>query len=93
MDLEGPTFTCPDPITQTVGINEPGTTVSWVEPFAFDPSGVQSFGPSRASGSFFEAGQTITVTYTGIDTRGNIATCDFTVSVIAGIIPSLGFAY
>lgn len=92
VDITGPTFTCPGSITETVGINDAGAFITWVEPFAFDPSGVQSFVSSRQSGSFFDAGQTVTVTYTGVDMRGNVATCEFTVSVIAGIIPNLASA-
>ncbi|XP_041457583.1 mucin-17-like [Lytechinus variegatus] len=83
VDITPPTFTCPDSIDRTVDITQAGSFIQWTEPNIFDESGVQSFSSSIASGSFFQVGLPVTVTYTGIDTRGNIATCNFIVSVTA----------
>nr|XP_054770575.1 hyalin-like [Lytechinus pictus] len=83
VDITPPTFTCPDSIDRTVDITQAGSFIQWTEPNIFDESGVQSFSSSIASGSFFQVGPPVTVTYTGIDIRGNIATCNFIVSVTA----------
>ncbi|MAJ29473.1 MAG: hypothetical protein CMJ92_08740, partial [Planctomycetes bacterium] len=57
-----------------------GSTVSWVEPTAEDNCTILDIKPSNYPGEFFEVGATL-VSYTAIDTTGNISVHEFTVTV------------
>lgn len=57
-----------------------GSTISWVEPTATDNCSVFDIKPSNYPGEFFAVGSTL-VSYTAIDTTGNIAVHEFTVTV------------
>ncbi|MGB1397006.1 MAG: HYR domain-containing protein, partial [Planctomycetota bacterium] len=57
-----------------------GSTISWVEPTAMDNCAVHDLKPSNYPGEFFAVGTTL-VSYTAIDTTGNIAVHEFNVTV------------
>ena len=57
-----------------------GSTISWIEPTAIDNCEVFDLKPSNYPGEFFAVGTTL-VSYTAIDTTGNIAVHVFNVTV------------
>ncbi len=57
-----------------------GSTISWIEPTAIDNCEVFDLKPSNYPGEFFAVGTTL-VSYTAIDTTGNIAVHEFNVTV------------
>ena len=63
-----------------------GMTVRWVEPQAFDDSGVTPTLVSRSHtpGQFFPSGMLTTVTYTWRDGADNEGSCSFTVFITEG---------
>eukprot|EP00050_Salpingoeca_kvevrii_P022899 m.133922 g.133922 ORF g.133922 m.133922 type:complete len:1478 (-) comp9868_c1_seq2:1800-6233(-) len=83
VDEEPPQITCPDDV---VVATLPGADVgqaTWPQPTTSDNSGGVVFvRGSRVSGSLFQLDETLVVTYTAVDEADNIATCDFTVTVI-----------
>ena len=63
--------------------NDPGVcgaVVTWTEPTAYDDNGIVSFSADAASGDTFPIGTT-TVTYTAVDTIGQITTDSFDIVV------------
>jgi len=65
------------------GISDPGscgTLISWTEPIAEDNCAIHDFKPNHYPGEFFEVGTT-TVSYTAVDSTGNISTHQFNVTI------------
>lgn len=80
IDVTAPSFTrCPSAISVTTASTE-GMTVTWQPPTATDNSAQVTVTSMFDSGDFFDLGVT-TVTYRAIDSSGNAATCEFTVTV------------
>ena len=70
----------PANITENTDSGLSNATVSWVEPTVTDNSGVASLSSSHSPGAVFSIGSTA-VTYTAIDTAGNVAYGSFTVTI------------
>ena len=84
VDTTAPVPVCSDALEATVELGTPGTTVTWVTPFATDASGqAVILSNNYNSGDFFNVGTT-TVVYVFQDPSGNTASCTWPVSVIAG---------
>ncbi len=88
-DTDPPTIMCsPDigPLTQAMGEN--GVVVTWAAPIVSDhcPGMVLAQTSGPASGSLFSVGTT-TIGYTATDAAGNMAECDFSVTVTAAAVP------
>ncbi|XP_072172386.1 uncharacterized protein [Diadema setosum] len=85
VDTTDPTVTdCPSNIVQSVELGVPGAIITWTPPTATDLSGIATIVSSSDSGSFFNVGQTVDVTYTVTDNSGNSdSSCTFTVTVFS----------
>ncbi|XP_078614206.1 uncharacterized protein LOC144883506 [Branchiostoma floridae x Branchiostoma japonicum] len=79
-DSHPPKLTCPADINSLS--ETPGDVITWDEPIAEDNSGqtVRLSANHRPGVRFTQYG-VYTVTYTAVDTAGNQATCDFTISI------------
>ncbi len=78
-DVTKPVFAnCPANIT--VNTANGVAVVDWIEPTATDNCYPVTVRTSNSAGSVFQAGTT-TVTYTATDSKSNIGTCSFTVTV------------
>ncbi|XP_071489593.1 uncharacterized protein [Diadema antillarum] len=75
---------CPDDITVQTTLGGATVGVTWAEPTAVDDSGFVTSSSTAAPGDSFGVGAT-TVTYTFSDGSGNVAVCEFTVTVAATI--------
>ncbi|PIK57646.1 putative hyalin, partial [Apostichopus japonicus] len=84
VDTLAPTIIgCPADSEAFTELGTPGRMVSWIEPTAFDVSGTERLqSRSNAPNSFFTIGST-DVTYSFIDNSGNVAICQFNVTVTA----------
>ncbi|XP_071814131.1 uncharacterized protein [Apostichopus japonicus] len=84
IDTMAPTIIgCPADSEAFTELGTPGRMVSWIEPTAFDVSGTERLqSRSNDPNSFFTIGST-DVTYSFIDDSGNVAICQFTVTVTA----------
>ncbi|XP_071945826.1 hyalin-like, partial [Antedon mediterranea] len=71
---------CPQDFSLSTDDGEPRVTY-WTEPTVTDNSGVVYASQSHTNGSTFDLGET-TVTYTFTDSSGNVASCEFTVTII-----------
>lgn len=78
-DLTAPTILCPQNISVDNDLGVCGAAVVFA-PTASDSCSAVTLTTSHTSGSIFPVGTT-TVTVTATDASGNIATCDFTVTV------------
>ncbi|XP_071945813.1 hyalin-like [Antedon mediterranea] len=72
---------CPEDFTLPTDYGNPNRVAFWIEPTATDSSGVVSTSSSHTPGSIFHLGDT-TVTYHFTDTLGNVASCEFIVTII-----------
>jgi len=87
VDAEDPTFSpaCPGNITVNSDLGLCGSSTSYVRPKGIDNCGVPSMsqtdGTGLSAGSFFPVGVTNQI-YITTDTAGNIATCNFNVTVV-----------
>jgi uncharacterized repeat protein (TIGR01451 family) len=81
LDHQPPTITCPGNMTVKATLAN-GAAVSYPAPTASDNCGAATVVSTPPSGSIFPVGTT-TVTCTVADSRGNTATCNFTVTVVA----------
>ncbi len=82
-DSEDPSISCPGNISVNNDAGQCGANVSWSVPTGTDncPSPVTVQTAGGASGSFFAAESTTTITYEVTDGAGNTDDCSFTVSV------------
>ena len=81
IDIESPVIT--SNVKQVTVITDPSQTTAsatWTEPMVTDNSGVFTLTSSHNSGSSFHVGITI-VTYTAVDSAGNVDTYSFNISV------------
>jgi len=79
---EIPTLTCPSDITVNAEPNSCLTTVSWDLPTLTNGCNLATLTANYESGDNFPAGTT-TVTYTGMDSGGNVFECSFDITVIS----------
>ncbi len=85
--MVNPIITCPGDVTVNAATGLCNATVTYSAALAFDNcSATVTY--SHASGSTFPVGVT-TVTATATDPSGNTATCEFTVTVVDHIAPSI----
>ncbi|SFB58686.1 HYR domain-containing protein, partial [Algoriphagus aquimarinus] len=63
-------------------------TVTWIAPDATDNCGIDTFTSDYQSGNAFPVGET-TVTYTAIDSHGNVGTASFTITVNDNELPEI----
>ncbi|MBC7775101.1 MAG: HYR domain-containing protein [Phycisphaerae bacterium] len=93
LDTAPPTFLngCPTNINVVSASGNCGANPIWLTPTVMDSCDQSvTLMPSQASGSFFDvAGSPHTVTYTATDDQGNVATCNFTVTVADSTKPVL----
>jgi gliding motility-associated-like protein len=88
VDNEAPVIAdCPQDTTVSSDPGACGAIVNWTVPTATDNCGV-TFTSSHNSGDFFPIGTT-TVTYTAVDSAGNITICEFDVTVEDTEAPSV----
>ncbi|XP_071845663.1 uncharacterized protein [Apostichopus japonicus] len=81
IDTVSPIVTfCPGPITVNLSPGETSTTVTWLQPQATDPSGINVIS-NFESGDVFSPGSS-EVRYIFIDGAGNQASCNFVVEVV-----------
>ncbi len=85
-DTIPPVITCPGDITLQAELGECTAEVTWTTPVVTDNCGDSTVTCSFLSGETFPVGLT-TVTCTAIDSSGNVATCDFDVTVLENIPP------
>ncbi|XP_071840115.1 uncharacterized protein [Apostichopus japonicus] len=79
-----PTLTCPESITRTIPLENGCVDVIWTIPFVSDDSGGQvDVMSTPASGTCFPVNSVMNVLVTGMDPSGNVATCQFSVTVTA----------
>eukprot|EP00058_Branchiostoma_floridae_P017894 XP_002603383.1 hypothetical protein BRAFLDRAFT_80376 [Branchiostoma floridae] len=85
-DSHPPKLTCPADISSLS--ETPGDVITWDEPIAEDNSGqtVRLSANHRPGVRFTQYG-VYTVTYTAVDTAGNQAKCDFTISIESNQLP------
>ncbi|MCG9911082.1 MAG: HYR domain-containing protein [Flavobacteriales bacterium] len=89
VDTEAPVFvSCPSNIVASVDSASCDAVVNWPLPNVTDNCGVASLVSSHNPGDVFPTGIT-TVTYTAVDTAGNVSTCSFTITVIENEAPVL----
>ena len=80
-DTESPTISnMPNDTTLTAEAGLCGATVSWAIPSAADNCELLTFTANQVPGDFYAVGIT-TVTYTAMDTEGNMAAASFTITV------------
>ncbi|XP_071943033.1 uncharacterized protein [Antedon mediterranea] len=83
VDNENPDLVCPPDITTTTsdGLNQ-AVNVTWTEPIVYDNSGEDATPTSKYNpgNNLFDIGST-DVIYDAVDSSGNVATCNFTVTV------------
>ncbi|XP_033115250.1 hyalin-like [Anneissia japonica] len=83
IDIEIPTVTCPNYVSQTAVQGQSTPSATWNEPIVTDNvDSSLSANCSRASGSYFRVGTTA-VTCSATDTAGNTGGCTFNVEVKA----------
>jgi len=88
-DNEPPVFTnCVQDRTVQVPPGSCTASYQWIEPTAVDNCGSVDLTSTHSSGSTFLLGQT-TVRYTATDAAGNTANCQFTITVVDEIPPSI----
>ena len=91
-DTTRPVFTyCPSDTTVYTGGNASSMPVSWKVPTATDNCSTPSVYSTIAPNSVFQTG-TRTVNYVARDERGNVATCQFKVTVVNSAIPTFNFS-
>lgn len=89
-DVEVPTWVCiPDTTVDQQISGVCFATVSWIPPVPSDNCGVDSVYSTHNPGDLFPVGVT-TVTYTAVDTAGNMSTCSFDVTVLDVEAPLIG---
>ena len=80
-DTESPTISnMPNDTTLTAEAGLCGATVSWTIPTAADNCELLTFTANQVPGDFYAVGIT-TVTYTAMDTEGNMAAASFTITI------------
>ena len=79
-DNELPTVSCPANMMVSAPMGQCDAAVTWVEPTPADNCPDATIAGSHAPGDVFPVGTTI-VTYTVTDAAGNVATCDFNITV------------
>jgi hypothetical protein len=86
LDTIAPIYTgCPQNIVFTPTTLDCNSPVSWTAPTVFDACGASSTA-NNPSGSNFPVGPPTTVTYTALDSSGNTAQCQFTVTVNSPVL-------
>jgi len=81
VDTTGPAFSgVPADILIEISNGLCSSTATWTPPTADDPCGVVVVTSNRNPGDLFQLGDTV-VTYTAVDTNGNVSTASFTVTV------------
>ena len=81
VDTTGPVFSgVPADILIEISNGLCSSTATWTPPTAEDPCGVVVVTSNRNPGDLFQLGDTV-VTYTAVDTNGNVSTASFTVTV------------
>lgn len=80
-DTTPPVISCPASTTVTANLGSNSAVVSYPAPTATDNCSVPTTSCSPPSGSSFPVGAT-TATCTATDTAGNMANCQFTVTVL-----------
>ena len=87
MDTSPPEIVdCLRHVTETIDLGEERKRIYWPEPKALDKSGnVSLIFQSHQSGSYFSIGST-DVSYLFSDGFGNVAYCNFTISLTTGKI-------
>ncbi len=80
VDVELPVITCPEDMTISTDLGTCDAAVTWSDPVTTDNCAVASVTSTHNSGDTFPLGTT-TVSYTVTDEAGNMATCDFDVTV------------
>ena len=84
VDTVPPSVACTADITQVIPIGSGGVVVTWTEPVATDNSGtVTLILKTHSPGTLFETGST-PVMYVYEDPSGNMASCEFNVTVAEG---------
>ena len=88
-DTENPVITdMPDNITQAAEDGLCGATVTWDIPSASDNCEINHFTAGQVPNDFYAVGIT-TVTYTAVDTSGNMAAASFTITIMDDQDPSI----
>ncbi len=89
-DVEDPIWACiPDTTVDQQISGVCFAIVSWTPPVASDNCGVDTVYSTHSPGDLFPVGVT-TVTYTAMDTSGNMSTCSFDVTVLDVEDPLIG---
>ena len=84
VDITAPVATCPADVTATVELGTTSVGVTFPDATATDDSGnVTLISRSHTSGMEFSVGNT-TVVFNFSDPSGNVASCEFTVSIDTG---------
>ena len=89
VDQDAPVFAgVPADSTLTLALGSCSQVVTWIEPTAADPCGLQSLTSDLAPGATLGAGTTV-VTYTATDVNGNISTASFSITIVDPESPAL----
>ncbi|XP_038051801.1 adhesion G-protein coupled receptor G6-like isoform X3 [Patiria miniata] len=85
IDLDPPIMRCPGDIHRLVDFNIGSVAISWPDVRAADPNTPLLWNSSHHRGDMFPVGNVTMVTYTVADQGGNVASCNFTVTVTTGV--------
>jgi len=92
-DTQNPSITCPSNISKNTDFNQCSAVVTYANPtFSDNCSGAfltRTSAANTASGSVFPAGTSTMVNWKVTDASGNMAVCDFTVTVSDNQLPSI----